>query len=615
MTMTSRENQMMNKRFWNVKARFQSLPRFGLLLLGCLGISVATPSWGQAPMPSAAAKQEVAPEVVDPLKEKDDFLLALEALSKKYNVAFVAEGKPFPKARSASAPVSDGEAASQVDGEGNYQSQGLTPEEWVVQQVAARFDYTAVHQDNVYLLTKRYSTPEDMPDVTPEECRNGLRMAERIVPRGRVFIANGRGTFAPTPEGALAADLNKRSMFTPTAEQWDRMRSSGVPASELHIVVAGDAWETMCEFYFRTHREHIRGTLTEKETRLPYNPYFHWKTIDRVRVFGYDTILVDFIPMSDAQRVVVSPYNATLPRPDFTIRNDFALPISDPTDPTGLSEQARGRLDDNEKSSHAVSLAQTVKTLNRRAGNSTVYDVDAMYGKKQVTLVGVERVSPDILMQSLATVYGLHVGRRGNATVLMSPPLIEPHSYPELERALIHVIPAPLYRALHIRTGRPQRANLPPGSPESPAPAVTIEAYQVRGAAMHSMVLRMFRYLAQQRLKPESRASMRLSQFGERAQDLFEVARMVRVYAGLCGIADCPLPPYLTDQVSDFIAHVTLYGGYFGAENTGTQIVLSLVYSNQNTGMKYGPVNFFNYVIPPTQSNTPIEKTTIRRGN
>lgn len=100
---------MIKEHVGNVPSRCQGLTRFGLLFLGCLGVSAAQSSWAQAPMPPAAARQEAAPPLPDP------FYNALDALSQKYHVAFVAEGRPFLAGSNSPAPGPNTEQASGQD--------------------------------------------------------------------------------------------------------------------------------------------------------------------------------------------------------------------------------------------------------------------------------------------------------------------------------------------------------------------------------------------------------------------------------------------------------------------------------------------------------------------
>ena len=88
------------------------------------------------------------------LAQSESFSDALDALTAQGHVAIVAEGAPLvPRL-----PKKD--------------TQDLTaplPLPKVVTKLAAFFDYDAQEQDNVYILTKRYTDPKEMPCVTLEE--------------------------------------------------------------------------------------------------------------------------------------------------------------------------------------------------------------------------------------------------------------------------------------------------------------------------------------------------------------------------------------------------------------------------------------------------------------
>ena len=227
-----------------------------------------------------------------------------------------------------------------------------------------------------------------------------------------------------------------------------------------------------------------------------------------------------------------------------------------------------------------------------------------MYAAKHVTLVGMDKLSPDVVMQSLAAVYGLRVGRRDGTAVLTAPLPSPSSAFTEVKRALLRAIPAPIYRAFRLRSRPASGADMPSGSPGSPAPALSLDDYEAHGVAVHNSVLRLFRYLAEPQVKPPFGAARTLSRLGKRASDLFELSRMVRAYTGLCGLADCSPPPYLTD-LTEFADHVLLHGSPDGNENTLTRVTLSFIYSNPKTGVKYGPVEFFDSTLPRTSREHP----------
>lgn len=94
------------------------------------------------------------------LAQSASFSEALDALAAQGHVAIVAEGAP----RVPRLPKKD--------------TQDLTtplPLPDAVTKLAASFDYDVQEQDNVYILTKRYTDPKEMPCVTLEECDQAFK--------------------------------------------------------------------------------------------------------------------------------------------------------------------------------------------------------------------------------------------------------------------------------------------------------------------------------------------------------------------------------------------------------------------------------------------------------
>src|SRR5258708_1154875 len=77
----------------------QAILWIGSLVLCCLGISAGSRCWGQAAMPPTP------PDKAASVSTEDRFYAALEDLSKKYRIAFVAEGTPFPTPKDSPGPL------------------------------------------------------------------------------------------------------------------------------------------------------------------------------------------------------------------------------------------------------------------------------------------------------------------------------------------------------------------------------------------------------------------------------------------------------------------------------------------------------------------------------
>jgi len=446
-----------------------------------------------------------------------------------------------------------------------------------VQKVADRFDYTAVRQGDVYLLTKRYTSPDDLPEVTVEECWRGLK--------------NFRG---------LAADNNQANVtnirnFFHSDRYRDGLQNMGFRESILaHNIVQN--------FYFQSHWDRTQAAFDLREKSLPVDPVFHWKTIGRSPVLGYDTQYLvgekaQFVPVSDLDRSVVIPFGTPLPRAGFSVRTEFTVPDPDPTDPATLPEETKRFLDDNGRSSHAIPLSEAVTTLKGRAAPHVVYKVDPIYAAKHVTLAGVDRLSPEIIMQSLAAVYGLSVAHNKDDSVVLTDP--QPLKLPDPSIFVLFrqygpfirsTFPAPIYRVMHARflAGRTKPANQ-----EGPELLQFKTQYEFQRVATsyRNSAMRLFRYVVEPQIKAQPDGKLALSRLGERARLLFTLAQTASAYADTCEVADIPLPPYITHR-DDFRANVSITGQTYRAQDGTIRRSLSLTYVDPNSGVGFGPVRF-----------------------
>ncbi len=131
----------------------------GILLLLVLTLQSTGASFAAAPDPAPAAAQQ-KPLVHLSLAQSGSFSEALDALAAQGHVAIVAEGAPLVPRLS------------------KKDTQDLTaplPLSEAVTKIAASFDYDVQQQDNVFVLTKRYTDPKEMPCVTLEECDQAFK--------------------------------------------------------------------------------------------------------------------------------------------------------------------------------------------------------------------------------------------------------------------------------------------------------------------------------------------------------------------------------------------------------------------------------------------------------
>lgn len=300
----------------------------------------------------------------------DPFYNALEKLSKKFKIAIVAEGRPFPQNLGTFAPRpgiemdpgAAGQSAEQSgkeeappgkenpgenEGQAGNQDEAVPPSgnlsaEEEVAAVAKRFDYTSVHQGNVYLLAKRYTNPEDIPEVTAEECRLMLYMPPGF-PTRRKYSNNQLTPHIMEDEirGIVTEFLYSYRIVTrriSTEEFTETLLRKLTSPGDFRL------YQLAQDFYFLSHYDRIAATQDLVQSVREFDPVFHWQVIDKTPVFGYDGRLgaanTDFfLPVSDCDRSVVVPYGTPLPRSEYWVRAEMHLPDPDPTDPATLPRE------------------------------------------------------------------------------------------------------------------------------------------------------------------------------------------------------------------------------------------------------------------------------------
>jgi len=511
--------------------------------------------------PSPSTREVTAPR-------QDPFFAALEGLSTRFNIAFIAEGSPFPSAKNGLLTAADADSTLEEKTPKPPRKERSLEEE--VQKLAERFDYTAVRQGSLYLLTKRYTNLDDLPEVTAEECWLGLKK------RGFGY----------------RSDLVKNSAQ-------EVLKSSGKRTFPLEPALQ----ELASDFCVRSYGERIAATSILHENSHPTDPVLHWKTIGKSPVFGYDTQFLArekllFLPVSDLDRVLVTPAGTPAPRPDYTLRTEFTVPSPDPTDPATLSDQTKRFLDDNGKSSRAITLTEAIAALNARAVKKGMYRVDTPYAGKHVTLVGVDKLPPETVMQTLAALYNLRIVQKDGISLLTDPQqiLARVHPHEVFRHEYGHIVgsmmPAPIYRAMHARFLAGRTKTKDQEGPEILEFKDQYE-YQRMATAYRNSAIRMFRYLAEPQVKAQPDAKLALSRLGERARNLLAFAQTASAYAAYCELADISLPPYITD-IDDFRQNVKISGGPYQGKDGSMWYALSLTYVDPNSGVGHGPVRFFD---------------------
>jgi len=461
----------------------------------------------------------------------------------------------------------------------------LSPEE-AVREVADYFDYAVVHQGKVYLLTKRYTNPEDLPEVTAEECRIGFRAIAKILT-----------AFDPKfPNSSVGYPVKEDIVRMLSPEQMDRVGKSGLPVSELTPSQHAEMWRWALSFYLQVEMDKFARDYPRVENRNPADPVFHWVTVMDIQALGYDMRSeqlnrVMFIPVSEPNRISVAP-DGTLSRiSNYSIPKSATASHPDPTDPAHLSEQIKLFLD-NKKSPHSQPISQVIAALNARAADHIVYKVNAAYAAKPILLVGTDTLPTDVVMRALASVYGLRMDRNTDGSLFLTTPVMfEATHLSDMGRALRSAVPAPIYHALQTRAFAKAKA-LVGGQISEGAMVVVASQYTMQGIELRRNALRVFRYLAEPQIKAQGGGKLALSSLAERARSMFELATTINFFANACWIADRPVPPYISDLDQ------TILSGGVTKENGAERLSIKLSYMDPKTGLLQDLILISNAPLP-----------------
>lgn len=375
-----------------------------------------------------AARAQEAPSLVAPgdpaarlsAAQAGAFQDALATLAAQGHVALVAEGVPLQ------AQLSNSKAAPLA--------QSL-PLGQAVKQVADAYDYDAERQGKVFLLRKRYTNPQDLPGVTPEECAAAFadiertmdafnpRFAEHKIGTTDPVIADFAAALTPGQMQALREGLHPGDLYP---AQQEILRRAALylyvqqPAARIHDAdVVIKEWPNSVLRY-----EDMRGQRAfgfERDDRQ-----FHRRV---------------FVPFIVANHLVSVPAASGGPAPNG------------PPD----------------KPSPVTSLGDVATALSARGTSVTV---DAALRDKPITVVGGDAAPVPKVVSAMADVYGLRVKADKDGRLLLTSRLFAiPLEVRALPASVRRVLPDPMLRALHLDrlSALEHLLGSPPSATEAPA--------------------------------------------------------------------------------------------------------------------------------------------------
>ena len=379
-------------------------------LAGC-GVSMGQAGKSAPPVaaPPASAQSAASPKsALDPLvhlskAEAGQFQAALDALTGQGRVVLIAEGAPLiPKLLARNIPDLTADA----------------PLEAAVGKIALAYDYDMQRQGKVFVLTKRYTDPKDLPSVTLEECDKTFRDV------ARVFDA-----FNPHFPASVRQD-NNQVQITAFVATLSPVQEQAMRAKTLRYgVLSSDQQALLMKLFLYQYVQMQCGGNQGVPDLLG--------EVSKSALMGQDKDGCHGLCMEET-----NPEDGS----------HYLSPLSGSTTPLGQLQPAMILADAASAPMPMVTtLGQVMDGLKPVTGETLT--IQKGLRAKRVTVAGLENAPSRAVMKGLAVAYGLHIGVTETgpvATQLERPPVSAPNSLRDLSAALWATLPAPLVRAAHV---------------------------------------------------------------------------------------------------------------------------------------------------------------------
>jgi hypothetical protein len=406
------------------------------LLPTCLLLSLSTLSGAAAAIPADPPPQGQSGQTTDAAGasvrlttgQSRHFQSAFQAIAKQAHVCILAEDAPIQ---------------SELPERGVSLPTGSTPTaESLIKKVAAAYDYTvehagpsgsAVHQ--VFLLRKRFTGQNDLPDVTFDECR--IAFAQ---------IAGFIHPFKPQPPTGSNTNTVLDIADALSEQQLRQMASGGIPIRSLSPSQRQLVWRLALHMYVRLNT----GMIEES------GPY-----LDKVQKQGFAKRgLVkeghpDYGIWQGQPAYGVELPGSTDPIQTFTL----CCPVSESANLNSpgimVEENPLGDVGEAKPAPGTETLDGIVADLARLAPGNT-YSLDPVVAERRVSRFGVPYAPPAAQIEALATLLDqrfLH--RTEDAFELGRPDVPRPRDVTELFTCVRAAVPAPIRRFVGVEPPPP----------------------------------------------------------------------------------------------------------------------------------------------------------------
>lgn len=383
------------------------------------------------------AQPSSTPPLADPpvtvaAKQTASFEAALQAVTSQAHMTILAEGTPLQRQQPATKLRS---------------LPPHSPVSMALDALAEDYDYDVQRQGNVFVLQKRYSDPNDLPDVTPEECALALDDMAQVM-----------SALSPGPEirEAMGPHINSQlvriaATLTPAQCQAMEQQTTG---QGLLIGSLGDESRSLIRRFVLTNYVYdswseVQGTLFQlrQATKATLSVKKSRQVSTRTTRFGDEPPIVQPFVQDTLFGFDIRDFYgraAFIPLDEGAV---YAAAISDQPPPPPPAMLPTAQAEPFSSGDGYTTLGAVVKGLNARGARVAT---SAALQPKTLTVYGAGTAAPEQLLKAICATYGLRcVKDEDGRTRLTRPAISVPLTVDGLPSAVRRVLPAPLLRAMH----------------------------------------------------------------------------------------------------------------------------------------------------------------------
>lgn len=398
--------------------------------------AISAPASSAKPFPT-----DMKVQITD--KQAHSFHEAFSILAQKAHVSFVIEAEPLYPTLEPNTHI------------------GLTPDReplsTLVTKIATAYDYDATRSRNVFILTKRFSDPADIPDVTLAECAQAMDDIALVLAPFNPHFKRGQIEKSPAMQ-----DLFSSLTLEQMAALQDK--KNGLVVASLPPSQQQEAEQLVLFLYVQLPMGNTASAMQQIKSVGEAAPIFCWRSLSdvapgaskvglgNISLFGVQFLEVlasrtRFIPLSKPNNISLDSGGLAMTWDGLT-NGKAILSDNDPTYPIPPVTPAPNPRRPPD-AINSETLGEVVTRLNTRIGGKPKVTVDAALAPKRVTIFGEQSTPPLKVLDALAEVYGLRVRRSDDEkTLRLTRRLFQvPLDPVGISLAIQAVMPAPLIRA------------------------------------------------------------------------------------------------------------------------------------------------------------------------